>query len=335
MPYHQPERFFHWRFFHLRTPAWSSLFPPAIVAFGHESFAVREGEASPAFLTTKEVAELLRVKERKVYDLAAEGEIPCRRVTGKLLFPRLELEAWLTGSAGATKPAPQRPNVIAGSHDPLLDWAIRESGSGLATFFDGSLDGLDRIAAGEAAAAGMHVFEAARDDWNVNHVAAKLAGQPVVVVEFARRQQGLILAKGSEKDVQAPADLRGRKVVKRQPAAGAALLLHHLLKRDGLSAEDIDWLPGLARTETEAAASVAAGDAEAALGLQAMAKQFGLPFLALAEERFDLVADRRCWFEPPMQSLLAFCRTSGFAEKARCLGGYDVSGFGRVQWNGP
>ncbi|HIC80349.1 MAG TPA: DNA-binding protein, partial [Kiloniellaceae bacterium] len=51
---------------------------------------MREGEASPAFLTTKEVAELLRVKERKVYDLSAEGEIPCRRVTGKLLFPRLE-----------------------------------------------------------------------------------------------------------------------------------------------------------------------------------------------------------------------------------------------------
>ena len=294
-----------------------------------------EDQKPLAFLTTKEVAELLRVKERKVYDLAAEGEIPCRRVTGKLLFPRLELEAWLTGSAGIAKPAAARPNVVAGSHDPLLDWAIRESGSGLATFFDGSLDGLERIAAGEAAAAGMHVFEAARDDWNVNHVAAKLAGQPVVVVEFARRQQGLILAKGLEKDVQAPADLRGRKVVQRQPAAGAALLLNHLLKRNGLSAEDIDWLPGLARTETEAAASVAAGDAEAALGLQAMARQFGLPFLALAEERFDLVADRRCWFEPPMKRLLAFCRRPAFAEKAEALGGYDVSGFGRVQWNGP
>mgnify|MGYP003652046767 FL=1 len=45
----------------------------------------------PSYLTTKEVAELLRVKERKVYDLAGAGEIPHRRITGKLLFPRAEL----------------------------------------------------------------------------------------------------------------------------------------------------------------------------------------------------------------------------------------------------
>ncbi|NIP83903.1 MAG: helix-turn-helix domain-containing protein, partial [Gemmatimonadetes bacterium] len=46
----------------------------------------REGEGAtpPQYLTTREVAELLRVKERKVYDLAAAGEIPHRRITGKL-----------------------------------------------------------------------------------------------------------------------------------------------------------------------------------------------------------------------------------------------------------
>ena len=56
----------------------------------------------PDFLTTREVAALLRVKERKVYDLAAAGQIPCRRITGKLLFPRAEIEAWLSG------PGPER-----------------------------------------------------------------------------------------------------------------------------------------------------------------------------------------------------------------------------------
>src|SRR3546814_11423370 len=52
----------------------------------------------PSFLTTREVAALLRVKERKVYDLAAAGDIHCRRVTGTLLFPRAEIEAWLARS---------------------------------------------------------------------------------------------------------------------------------------------------------------------------------------------------------------------------------------------
>src|SRR3546814_7470980 len=78
-------------------------------------------------------------------------------------------------------------------HDPLLDWAIRESGSGLAAYFDGSLDGLARMARGEAAIAGCHVFEPERGDWNLGHVRETLGATPVVLVEWAGRQQGLLL----------------------------------------------------------------------------------------------------------------------------------------------
>jgi excisionase family DNA binding protein len=49
---------------------------------------------APEFLTTREVAALLRVKERKVYDLASAGQIPCRRITGKLLLPRSNPGSW-------------------------------------------------------------------------------------------------------------------------------------------------------------------------------------------------------------------------------------------------
>ena len=50
-------------------------------------------------LDTSELAELLRIKERKVYEMAASGKIPCTRATGKLLFPRKEVESWLEGKA--------------------------------------------------------------------------------------------------------------------------------------------------------------------------------------------------------------------------------------------
>ncbi|MEP3304507.1 MAG: helix-turn-helix domain-containing protein, partial [Roseibium sp.] len=45
-------------------------------------------EDLPRYLTTRELADLIRVKERKVYDLAATGDVPHSRATGKLLFPR-------------------------------------------------------------------------------------------------------------------------------------------------------------------------------------------------------------------------------------------------------
>ena len=71
-------------------------------------------------MTTREVAAFLRIRERKVYDLAGAGDIPCVRVTGKLLFPRALVQAWLVrhthygAGAGALCP---RPLVVAGSHD--------------------------------------------------------------------------------------------------------------------------------------------------------------------------------------------------------------------------
>ena len=57
-------------------------------------------------------------------------------------------------------------------------------------------------------------------------------------------------------------------------------------------------------------------------------------FVPLVQERFDLLVDRKAWFEPPMQTLLAFCRSGAFRSKAEAMGGYDVSGLGTVHFNG-
>ncbi len=291
--------------------------------------------SAPEFLTSSEVAALLRVKQRKVYDLAAAGEIPCRRVTGKLLFPRAEIEAWLAGGRAAPGPARRAPDVVSGSHDPLLDWALRESGSGLASFFDGSLNGLDRLADGEAIACGMHVFEPETGGWNRAHVEARLAGAPVVLIEWAKRNRGLIIDPALEGRIAGIAGLKGRRVALRQPRAGGQILFDHLLAEAGLSRADIEPIPAPARTEADAAAAVASGQADAAPGLEAMARQFRLGFISLVTERYDLAIERRAFFAPRWQALTAFCRTPAFANKAGELGGYDLSGHGRVHWNGP
>jgi excisionase family DNA binding protein len=288
--------------------------------------------SAPDFLTTREVAALLRVKERKVYDLAAAGEIPCRRITGKLLFPKGEIDAWLSGGTVAPVHARKAPDVVSGSHDPLLDWALRESGSGLASFFDGSLDGLDRLAGGEAIACGMHVFEPETGGWNSTHVSARMARAPVVLIEWAKRARGLILAPGLE--IAGVAALKGHRVALRQPKAGGQILFDHLLAEAGLTRNDIDTLPDPARTEADAASAVASGQADAAPGLEAMARQFRLGFAPLVTERYDIAIDRRAFFEPRWQALTVFCRSPAFAAKAAELGGYDLAGHGTVHWNG-
>jgi len=281
----------------------------------------------PAFLTTKEVANLLRVKERKVYDLAAANEIPHRRITGKLLFPAGELQAWI---AGPGSPAPGiRPDVLAGSHDPLLDWAIHASGCGLAMLCNGSGDGLDRYEAGAAALAGLHLPE--DGGWNIASVSGR-GVRDAVLIGWAVRKRGLLVSPDVSGSITEVADLKGRRVALRQPGAGAALLFSQLLAEAGLSEADLADSGSPAHTENDAAAAVAAGEAEAALGIEAMAKPFRLDFLPLADECFDLLIDRRSYFTKPVQTLLAFARTADFRDKAAALGGYDLAAFGTVRW---
>jgi excisionase family DNA binding protein len=292
-------------------------------------------QASDEFLTTRELADLLRIKERKVYELAAADEVPCLRVTGKLLFPREAIEAWLVHhtSGGDETTAGERAQVFAGSHDPLLDWALRESGAGLATYFDGSLDGIERFDNRQAIAAGMHVHDAVTGQWNVPLVTARFTHQPVVLIEFAWRERGLIVAPNQPDAPNDVAGLRGRRVVPRQAAAGSQGLLEHLLAEAGVGADEVE-MTSPARTETDAALAVLEGKADAAFGLEGLARRHRLDFVPIIRERFDLLVDRRAWFEAPLQRLVAFCGTGAFHEKAVEFHGYDVDGLGSVHFIG-
>src|SRR5687768_10655120 len=110
------------------------------------------------YLTTQEVAAYLRLKERTVYDLVARRAIPCSRVTGKLIFPRRLIDRWLDANIQFVHGAVLTPPpIVARSSDPLLEWALRESGSGLATLFEGSTNGLKRLTGAQAAAVGLHL----------------------------------------------------------------------------------------------------------------------------------------------------------------------------------
>jgi len=284
----------------------------------------------PKFLTTKEVADLLRVKERKVYDLAAADEIPHRRITGKLLFPADELQAWLEGTAPPSQE--NLPDVLAGSHDPLLDWAIHASECGLAVLCNGSGDGLKRFQDGSAALAGLHLPE--QGGWNVDTV-SKAGVRDAVLLAFATRKRGLLISPEAAGDIRTVADLKGRRVALRQPGAGAALLFARLLEEAGLAESDLVRANGPAHSENDAAVAVAGGEADAALGIEAMARPFKLRFLPLVDERFDLLVNRRAFFTEPLQRLFAFARSAAFRDKADTLGGYDLSGHGTVRWLSP
>lgn len=290
--------------------------------------------STAVYLTTKELAELLRIKERKVYDLAASGDVPCVRVVGKLLFPRDEVGRWMA----AARSGPQAdyapiPPVFAGSHDPLLDWALRESGSGLAAFFDGSFDGLDRLIKRQAMACSMHIHQ--EGGWNTEAAKNAAGNKPVVLVEFGRRLRGLIVSAGNPLAIHQIADLAGHRFARRQNSAASQRLFEELAVEAGIDPETLVSPPTPARTEDDVARVVAENKADAAFGLSSVAHQFGLEFIPVTEERFDLLVWRQAWFDPAFQRFLEFAGSAPFKIRAAEMGGYDLTQFGRVHFNAP
>jgi excisionase family DNA binding protein len=289
------------------------------------------------FMTTKEVAAYLRIKERRVYDLVRQRAIPCTRVTGKWLFPKTLIDLWLADKVEGERRREAPPPVIAGSHDPLLDWSVKESDCGLALLPGGSLDGLKRFGEGAALAAGLHLFDAETGEYNVPTVSGTFPALGAVLIEWAHRRQGLVVAAGNPKGIESLRDLKetGARVVARQPEAGSFLLLAHLLEQAEMALEDLTCIDGTARSETDLGLAILEGRADAGLAVEAAARTLKLDFVPLQEERYDLLMRRRDYFEPTMQSLLAFARTPAFAERAAQMGGYDLSGTGTVRFNGP
>lgn len=287
------------------------------------------------FLTTKELADLLRIKERRVYDLAASGDVPCSRATGKLLFPRKAIDQWLieNGSGFSALRRKERSMVMVGSHDPLLEWALRESRSGLASLFDCSEDGLERFKEGDAIGAGLHLYVPKGKQWNIPIVAAELDLRRAVLVEWAWRERGFIVAAGNPHSISEIEDLKGLKVAARQKGAGTQALFEHLASEADLSLKDFK-LSDPQRSEMDAALKVAEGQVDVAFGLETIAQQLNLTFVPVLRERYDLLVCRKGWFDPQFQTLIEFTEEPRFAKRAEELGGYDISSQWHVRFNG-
>lgn len=293
------------------------------------------------FLTTSEAADYLRLGERKLYELVTTGAIPCTKVTGKWLFPRHELDLWVL--SGLARPAgmliAEPPPVVGGSQDELLDWSLRESGSGLGSMSEGSVRGLERLQRNEVMAAAVHFHGVdASDDLAGDASVEALRAAPdlhdAVLVAFVRREQGLVLPQGNPKHLHGLTDVLalGARMAMRQQGTGAQMLLDMLLKRAGASTRDLRRVETPCLTGPDLAELVRAGQADCGIATRATARSAGLDFVPLAWESFDLAMRQRSYFRPAMQTLLRFLTDRRLRQRADELTGYDPSAAGQIRF---
>ena len=289
----------------------------------------------PELLTTDEAAAYLRLSERKLYELVADRAVPCTKATGRWLFPKAALDRWLSAGLLAAPVHPAIPPIVGGSHDPLLEWTLRESRCGLANLPEGSEAGLRRLARGEVVAAALHLHRVEGEDAaaNAEALAAASGLHDGVLLGFARREQGLLVAPGNPlglTGIGSVAD-RAARLAQRPDGAGAQLLLLALLARGGIELRRLRRVSPVCPTGPDLAHAIRTGHADCGIATRSVARAAGLDFVTLAWERFDLALRQRDYFLPAAQALFAFMRSEAFRARAEELGGYDLAETGCVR----
>ncbi len=291
----------------------------------------------PELLTTEEAAGYLRLSERKLYDLVASGAVPCSKVTGRWLFPKAALDRWFAiGSCTVLKRLEETAPLIAGgSTDPLLEWALRESDSGLASLPEGSEAGLRRLARREIMLAAIHLHAPDENDEfaNIAAVSHTPGLHDVVAIAFVRREQGLLVAPGNSNGVESLTQVAssGLRMAQRQEGAGAQSLLLMMLAQNKIDPREIVTTKSCCATGSDLAQAIRAGRADCGIATRAVARAAGLDFVPLVWENFDLVLRQRDFFLPGPSALFDFVRSERFRERAAELGGYDFSVCGSIR----
>ena len=226
--------------------------------------------------------------------------------------------------------AVERTIVAIGSHDPVLDLAAsllraRDPALTLASGPVGSLGGLVALRDGLCHLAGCHLLDPLTGEYTVPWIRQVMPGRAVDVVRLAQREQGLIVAPGNPAGVAGLEDLPRLRYVNRQRGAGTRVLLDQELTRRGIERDAIDGYEREEPTHFAVAAAVAAGRADAGLGVLAAARAFGLDFVPVAREPFDLVMAPG---EPAAAPLLELLADPGFKAQVEALGGYSTEDTG-------
>lgn len=294
-----------------------------------------------AYLTTKEIAELLDINEKMVYQLINEKGLPACKITGKWLFPRHLVEMWIESHV-INRPVPVQgllPTmlVVIGSHDPFLEAVIsfynRSYPDTPAVYaYTGSMSGLRALKKGLCHIATSHLMHTDEEEYNFGYLYEYFGSEVPAVINFCFREQGIIVQEGNPKEIKSIYSLAEKKAIiaNRPEGTGTRLLLDHELKKAKVSPSEIRGYEKEFPSHMDVGIEVLSGRADAAIGIKAVASMLGLDFIPLRWERYDLLIPKSFFFEKNIQRLFGILQGREFKKLARRFDGYELKDSGKV-----
>jgi excisionase family DNA binding protein len=295
-------------------------------------------------LTVKEASKLLKINEKKLYALLKEGKLPGTKVTGKWLFPRLELEEFVRGKAmGAVKRSfweslvNKKVLLLCGSDDPVIAMAqgmFHRMEPELLLFSTsvGSREGIRMLRDGYCTVATSHLYDHEHRDFTFPFLGEYFHDpDEVVVVNLFFRNIGYVSRNISITSLQ-ECIRKGLRFVNRQKGSGVRALVDHLMEEEGIGPEQLAGYDTEVFTHFDAVRHVSDGSADIGVASESVALHSGLTFTRIFEERFDLVVKREEFFDRHVQAFVEFIRCERFKDLLGSLKGYSNRDTGRVMY---
>lgn len=275
---------------------------------GGERYAVPLPRGAGLITGVTKAGGVLRVPQN------SEGCEAGERVRVELLRPREELEHTL---------------VITGSHDPLIDMAadeVNRRGLGFTVISShvGSMGAIRAVGAGQAHMGACHLLDGETGKYNTSYIKKYFPDGGAILKKGVGRTQGLMVRAGNPMNIASVADLCRVSFVNRQRGAGTRVLLDYLLARNGLKPAQIKGYGNEKFTHTAVAATVAAGNADAGMGILSAARIYGLDFIPLYNEEYDFLVKEEYAEDPMVRAFFEILESPGFRQRLRELGGYSV-----------
>lgn len=191
---------------------------------------------------------------------------------------------------------------------------------------------LDAVARSEAHLAGSHLRDRPGGEYNVPQARRALGATGGLVVAFARWEQGFVLAPGNPRAIRTVVDLARPevRVINREPGSGSRALLDELLARSGVPPAAVTGYDGTVGNHLAVARAVASGIADVGIGLEAVARVYGLDFIPVETVHFDLIIPHDQLEQPTVARLLEHLQSRALRADLRGLPGYDVDLLGTV-----
>ena len=217
--------------------------------------------------------------------------------------------------------------IITGSHDPLIDELsdmLQQSSCGFTVTSShvGSMGAITALKNKQAHLGCIHLLDTATGKYNESYIEKYFPDGGVRLVKGVGRVQGLMVKKGNPMSIESFKDITKGRYVNRQIGSGTRILCDYLLKENGIDKNDIDGYRNEEYTHTAVAALIAAGNADCGLGIYSAAKMYGLDFIEICIEEYDLLIDDEAYDTYAVQKLLETLESDVFRQRLTEMGGY-------------